>query len=384
VNPAPYLPAKLLYSLPLSKAALESSGPLYNSNPETAVSCGPFIVTEWIKDQSLTASRNEKYDAPWPIPLQKIIVKFAAPNTYYTLFEADEIDYMEGPAPAELQLMQSDPETQKQIFQGVGDFACLYFFFDVTKAPFDNLKVRQAFAHVIDRDAMKQQIWTDQANPALSYLMPGFPAADEEALKDIQAFDPELGKSLLAEAGYPDGKDFPKLVMTVRGGANPMEDATTRAYASMIEEHLGIPCEVTSLDRQAFYDDMSSVAFGWVSYGMDYFDASNMLGVWKTGGRHSWSNPDFDAKLAEATVFLGDSEERNAMFKEAEKILVSDVPAVFAYHPTPIQLIKPYIVGEALTADKNGIAAVHWPGYALNGSALHEIYISKDAPEGRQ
>ncbi len=383
VNPAPYLPAQLLYSLPLSKAALEEHGAFYNSNPETAVSCGPFIVSEWIPDQSLTYERNDAYNGPWQVPLQRIINKFAAPAQFFTLFETGEVDYMEGPAPAELTIMQADPETEEQIFQGVGDFACLYFFFDVTQPPFDNLLVRQAFSHVIDRDAMKQQIWGPQANPAPSFLAPGFPASNTEELESIQAFDPELGRQLLAEAGYENGEGFPSLTMTVRGGATPLEDATTRAYAAMIEEHLNIPVDVGTLDRQAFYDDMRAVQFGWVSYGMDYFDPNNMLSVWKSGGRHTWSNPEFDAMVDEAAVFLGDSDERLTMFQQAERILVEDVPAVWTYFVTPIQLIKPWVIGPALEPDANGIAAVHWPGLALNGSALHELWISADAPAGR-
>ncbi|HVL22983.1 MAG TPA: ABC transporter substrate-binding protein, partial [Thermomicrobiales bacterium] len=190
VSPAPYLSAKLLYSLPLSKKALETSGPLYNTKPETAVSSGPFIIEEWLRDQTLTYKRNEKYSGSQVVPIQKIIVKFAAPNTYYTLYEANQIDYMEGPAPAELQLVEADPETAKQVYQGVGDFGCFYFFFDVNTAPFDNLKVRQAFSHVVDREAMKQQIWGKQANAAYAFLAPGFPASNNEGLADIQKFDP--------------------------------------------------------------------------------------------------------------------------------------------------------------------------------------------------
>ena len=54
---------------------------------------------------------------------------------------------------------------------------------------------------------------------------------------------------------------------------------------SMLTEHLGIPVELQTMDRQAFYADMRSILFGWVSYGMDYFDPSNMHGdVWRTGG----------------------------------------------------------------------------------------------------
>lgn len=384
VNAAPYLPAKLLYSLPLSKAALETHGAFYNSNPDTAVSSGPFITGEWVPDQTLTYVRNEAYSGPWPIPLQRIIVKFADPAQFFTLYEANEVDFMEGPAPAELTIMQADPERESEIHQGVGDFGCFYFFFDVTEAPFDKLEVRQAFSHVVDREAMKAQIWGPQANAAPSFLAPGFPASNTENLASMQAFDPDLAKQLLEQAGYPNGEGFPALTLTVRGNPSPLETATTQAYATMLAEHLNIQVELQELDRQAFYGDMRAVHFGWVSYGMDYFDPSNMLSVWKSGGRHTWSNDDFDAGFDEATVFLGDPEERIAMFQDVERILVEDVPAVFTYFLTPIQLIKPYVTGPALEPDNNGIAAIHWPGFEFSGSALHEIYISADAPNGRQ
>jgi ABC-type transport system substrate-binding protein len=388
VDAAPYLPAKLLYSQPLSAAALDEHGPLYNTNPDTHVSSGPFRLEEWVRDQHIVYTRNDAYTGDMNVTLQKIIVKMAAPASQFTLYEAGQIDYMEGPAPAELQLMEADPETAEQIYQGVGDFACLYFFFDVTKEPFDKLEVRQAFSHVIDRDAMQQQIWGRQAKAAPSFLAPGFPASNTEALASIQNFDPETAKQLLADAGYPDGEGFPDLTLSFRGGGTPVEEATVQAYASMLNEHLNINVEIQTIDRQAFYSSMNAkpteILFGWVSYGMDYFDASNMLGVWVTGGRHPWSNADFDALVKEGSTFLGDEAERTQMFQDAERILVEDVPAVFAYFVTPIQLIKPYLIGPALEPDNNGIAAVHWPGYATTGHAIEEIYISADAPTGRE
>jgi len=382
VNTAPYLPAKLLYSLPLSKAALESTGPLYNTRPETAVSCGAFILTEWVQDQRLVYARNEAYTGPWPVAIQRFIQKFAAPAQFFTLYDAGEVDYMQQPAPAELQIMLQDHPDE--VHQSMADFACLYFFFDVTKAPFDKLEVRQAFSHVIDRDVMQQQIWGPMATAAPSFLAPGFPASNVEALAPIQAFDPELGKQLLEQAGYPGGEGFPELTLVYRSTDTPMDNASVQAYASMLEEHLGIRVQIQSMDRQAFYDDMRSIQFGFVSYGMDWFDAGNMLGVWTTGGRHPWSNEEYDALVSEASTSLGTADERNAIYQEAEKVLVTDVPAVFAYFLTPNQLIKPYIVGEALTPDKTGISSVHWPGLGLDGSAIQGIYIRNDAPSGRE
>jgi ABC-type transport system substrate-binding protein len=384
---APYLVSKLLYSTPLSAAALDEHGPLYNTNPETQVSSGPFQLSEWARDERIVYTRNESF-TQYPVVLEKIIIKLAAPSTAFTLYEADQVDYAVRPAPSDLIIMESDPELAKQIYQGVGDFACLYFFFDVNTAPFDDLKVRQAFSHVIDRDAIQEQILGRQAKSAPSFLAPGFPASNTEELASIQNFDPELGKQLLAEAGYPDGEGFPNLTLTVRGGAVPIEEATTQAYAAMLKEHLNVNVELQTIDRQAFYDAMNAkpteILFGWVSYGMDYFDPSNMLSVWLTGGRHSWSNEEYDRLVNEATTSLEDEETRTAMFQDAERILVEDVPAVWAYFETPIQLVKPYVIGPGLEPDVNGITAVHWPEFVGFGTAIEEIYISADAPTGRE
>jgi ABC-type transport system substrate-binding protein len=388
VEPAPYMPAKLLYSAPLSAKALDEHGPLYNANPDTCVTSGPFKLEEFSRDQQAVVVRNEKYTGNLEIPIQKIINKFAAATARYTMFEAGEVDYLENPAPAELQLAQADPEMADRIFQGVGDFGCFYFFFDVTSEPFDKIEVRQAFSHVVDREAMQQQIWGPAGIPAPSFLAPGFPASNTEALADIQNFDPDTAKQLLADAGYPDGDGFPDLTMQVRGGGSPMEDATCQAYASMLSEHLNINVEIQTMDRQAFYAAMNAkpteILFGWVSYGQDYFDPSNMLGVWLSGGRHPWSNEEYDNLVNEATSLIGDDAARLQMFQDAERILVEDVPAVFTYFSTPIQLIKPYLTGPALEPDANGITAIHWPGWELASTVLEELYVTADAPAGRE
>ncbi len=115
-------------------------------------------------------------------------------------------------------------------------------------------------------------------------------------------------------------------------------------------------------------------------YGMDFLDPVNMLSVWKSGGRHSWSNPDFDAGLAAAGSFPGDPTERLNMFHDVEKILVEDVPAVFIYHVKLLQLIRPWVAGEFKEPDNNGIAAAHWPGYTTMSTMPEELYIGVDAP----
>ena len=382
--PAPYIPAMMLYSNPLSKAGLESVGALYNTNPETAISAGPYILSEWQQDQQIVYVKNEAYTGPMKALVNKIVVKLASPDAFFTMYQSNEVDFMENPPPAALTLMQSDEATAKEIYSGVGDFPTWYIFFDVTKAPFDNLKVRQAWSHAIDRDLLKEQVLGPNGTPAYSWLAPGFPASQREEMSSIQNFDPELAKSLLAEAGYPDGEGFPAQQMWLRA-PSPLDKTVAGALASMIKEHLNIDVELLERDSQGFTAALNAkpteILLGYVRYGMDYLDPSNMLSVWKSGGRHSWANAEFDAKLKEASEFLGDPAERTAMFQEAERILVSDVPGVFIYHGTPVQFIKPWVKGPFLEADANGIVSMHWPGFATMSTVPEELYIGAEAPE---
>ena len=84
---------------------------------------------------------------------------------------------------------------------------------------------------------------------------------------------------------------------------------------------------------------------------MDFFDPFNMLSVWLSGGRHSWSNEEYDTAVRAAAEFLGDTEERIKMFQDAERILVEDVPGVFVYHLNEVQFIKPWLAGDFKAPD---------------------------------
>jgi ABC-type oligopeptide transport system substrate-binding subunit len=117
---------------------------------------------------------------------------------------------------------------------------------------------------------------------------------------------------------------------------------------------------------------------------MDFFDPFNMLSVWLSGGRHPWNNEEFDTLVRDAAAFTGDEAERTAMFQEAERLLVEDVPAVWIYHATPVQLIKPWLKGPFLEPDANGITAMHWPGYTSMSTVPTELYVTTDAPVGRE
>ncbi len=382
--PAPYLPAMLLYSLPLSAAGLAANGLFYNTDPATAISSGPYILSEWLPDQQITFVRNEAYTGTLPALVDEVRCKLASPDNFFAMYQADEIDFMGNPAPAATTIMMSDETTAAEVYSGVGDFATYYVFFDVTSEPWTDLKVRQAWSHAIDRDALKTSILGPAGVPAYSWLAPGFPANNTAGLKDIQAYDPELAKSLLAEAGYADGKDFPKQQLMLRA-PSPLEETVGQAVAAMIKDNLNIDVEVVSQDQQGYMAALTAkptqISLGFLRYGMDFFDPFNMLSVWLSGGRHSWSNEEYDTAVRTAAEFLGDPDERLEMFKDAERILVEDVAGAFVFHLNEVQFVKPWLAGEFIAPDSNGITAMHWPSFTTMSTVPAELFIAEGAPE---
>lgn len=387
-TPAPYLPAMLIYSTTLSKKALETTGPLYNSNVETSVSSGPYKLTEWTKNQRVVYEINPDYKGTNVPYIQKVIVPGYGDGTVLAAYQNNEIDFMPAArkSPADQEIILADPDLQAQYHPHYGDFRTWYFFFDDQTPPFNDLRVRQAFAYAYDREAIAANVVKQQGIPAYSYLMPGFPDSNSEGFKTTYAYDIEKAKQLLADAGFPNGEGFPKLTLKLRSAA-ALPQAVAQAYASTLNKELGLNVEVSNMEFKTFMEELNAkptgVQFGQISYGMDFLDPSNMLGVFLSGGRHNWNNAEFDKMVKEASSMTGDPAARTKMFQDAEKLLVDDVAGVWMYHETPGDLYKPYVKGTALEPDKNGKAAMHWPGFSGFSTNLQSIYISNDVSNYR-
>ncbi len=389
-RPAPYTPATMIFSRPMAKHQVEKHGVYYNNDPKTSVSSEPWILEEWTKGKRIVLGPNLKYTGRRKPFIERWIFIIGDKNTEFDAYMADELDWATSNfSPGDLDFIMSDPELQKQYHPGFGDFRTHYLFFDTYHPPFDNLKVRQAFAHAIDRKALVDNIIKILGRPAYGMLMPGFPdAVEPDELKKYQVHDPELARSLLSDAGYADGKGFPKLTLWLRQ-ERELGQAIGNAVASMIKETLGIEVEVTNKESKIFMEKMNAheITFGMVSYGMDYFDASNLLGIWKSGGRHAWTNEKFDKLVTEASALMGNPEKRHQMFVEAQHILSEDVGGAFLWHVTPGDMWKPYVKGEQLEPDRWGVAACHWPCMESIGVTSYTVYVSQEVskyPRGKK
>jgi peptide/nickel transport system substrate-binding protein/oligopeptide transport system substrate-binding protein len=244
--------------------------------------------------------------------------------------------------------------------------------------------VRQAFSHAIDRDALINGPLKDQAQAAYSMNPPGFPGESVQALKDVQNYDPEMARQLLAEAGYPDGEGFPNLMMKTRS-AYPALTNAAEGIAAMLKENLGVEVEIQDLEYGIYMDELGAqkrdqggaMNFALVPYEYDFVDGSNMLGVWggceaegagmpDMPGRHTWSNQEYNALVCEANAIVGDEARRNELYQQAEHILIEDVALVPIYHGIFNVLVKPDLKGPALEPNEAGV--VTFRGFRFNSS----------------
>lgn len=381
-GPRPYLPGTVYFWPPLQAKALAEFGPNYTIDPEHSVSSGPFMLKSFEAGSRLVLEANPTYKGFRPPYLRQMTGVYGDQlNGSFLAFQngqSDRVNYVHL-SPADFEVISADPVLSANYRQNFGDFRTDYLFFDTYTAPFDNLKVRQAFAHALDRDAIVQNVVGPQFGiPAYSFLAPGFPASDAAGdLKQFQNYDCELAKSLLAEAGYPDGKDFPPQELKLRGESESRA-AWWVASAASISECLNVQVTVNNMEFSAFMEGLlarpTTVQFGAVSYGMDYLDPSNMLGVWLSTGRHSWLNAEFDRLVNEANVMVGDPAARLQMYKDAEKILVEDVGGIFLVHRIQGDLFQPYVAGDCFRPDAQGVGALHWG----NDWCWGTFYITSD------
>ncbi len=380
-SPFPPLPGMMHFAWPLQAKALKEHGPYYNNDPATSVSMGRFKLVSMEPGKRIVLEANEKYKGPNPPYLKRREIIYMDPSTYFAAFQNGEIDAVgyEQLTPADFDLILSDPVLSANYLRHYGDFRTDYLLFDTFTPPFNDLNVRKAFAHAVDRESIVKNVYGEiKAMPAYSMLMPGFPSSDTEGkLKEYQMYDCDLAQQYLADAGYPNGEGFPKLEMWLRN-ESPALQAVFQAVAASISDCLNVQIEVSNKDYKVYMDALNAkptqLQFGAVSYGMDYLDPSNLLGIWVSTGRHSWKNDEFDRLIREATPLVGDPEKRDQMFREAERILVDDVGGIFIAHRWQGTLYQPYVQGEGLrTPDSNGIAAWHWG----NDWVWGDLYIAE-------
>ena len=367
-RPTPYLPALLTYSQLTPMHAIEKYGGAWSTRPETSISSGPYRLQEWSKGNQIILQPNPTYHGSAKPYLEKLVARLysvAARPPFMAAYQNGEVDYIKITNQAELNRIKTDPTMKDQLNTYV-DFITYYMTMDTYRPPFNDLRVRQAFSHAIDREALAKSALRGVGVPAHSMLQPNFPGANPEALASIQRFDPVLARQRLAEAGYPDGQGFPKLDVWLRNTPTGPVSTAAEAIQAMLKKTLNIDIGVRNMEVKVFMEALNShqLPLALVPYGYDYLDASNQLDIWQSYGRHAWQNDRFEQFVLRGNQMVHDAVARTALYQEAERILVSDVGGIFLWYELANEMWKPYVRGEALEPNRWGNRA--WRGNQRN------------------
>jgi len=232
-----------------------------------------------------------------------------------------------------------------------------YYGFDTTAPPFDDVRVRQAFGAAVDWRRIARLAADDPTEVATSMVPPGIP--DRTTRDMLPRHDPEAGRALLADAGFPGGAGFPDVTL-VTGGS-----AYDEAVVTELERELGITVKAENMDFGAYFDrlDADAPAMWSLSWIADYPGRNDFLGVLLGSGSANnygrWSSREFDAAIAEAAAAT-DAAAVAAAYDRAEEVVQRDVPVI------PMS----YVSGWALSRDgflgagQNGLGSLRFAGLA--------------------
>jgi oligopeptide transport system substrate-binding protein len=192
---------------------------------------------------------------------------------------------------------------------------------------------------------------------ATSMVPPGIP--DRSARDMLPEHEPEAARALLAEAGFPDGRGFPRV--TLMTGGSPYDEAVVEE----VERTLGIRLAQETMDFGAYFDRLETdpPAIWFVSWIADYPGRNDFLGVLLGSGTANnygrWRSADFDAAIADAGAST-DPAVASAAFDRAEEIVKRDVPVVPVTYGTGWALAREGLLGTG----QNGLGSMRFAGLA--------------------
>lgn len=341
-------------SFVVSKKAVEAN-PTYWT--DSAYGTGPFMVKEWKHNQSITLVPNPNYWLGKP-QISEINMPFIQdPATALKLYQTGELDIMgtyNFPTD-QISSVSSSPE-----FKQVNQFFVTYIGFNNAKPPFNEVKVRQAFAKAVDKATLINKVLEGAVVQADTIIPPGMPGFNESAAK-IQELNVAEAKSLLADAGYPDGKDFPQVSLTINN-QDPNYAKIVAALQQMWKENLGVDIQVSTEELAKFNDDLTATANNptddaaltfYVSvWGADYPDPQNFVSqqlrtdIGNNNGHYS--NAEFDVLVDQADV-EPDQTKRLPLYQQAEQIALTEVGWLPLYYGKANLLIRSTVNGLVVT-----------------------------------
>ena len=302
---------------------------------------GPFRLTEWQLGEGLTLERFDDYHLE-PAQVEKVSVRFAGGSVEQ--FENDELDQA-FVGINDIERVRDPANELNAQYVTRSELSIFYLAFNVSTPPFDDVNVRLALAHSIDKTTITQEVQADLLIQARQIVPPGLAAHDDDYPGLV--FDPELAQEYLAASRYAGTTTLEDIRLTISGaGATP--GPSIEAIQDMWRQHLGLEVDIQQVEFASFISDIDRGLYGFFSLGwsLDYPDPHNVLDYKfysaSLGNDVQLDDEAIDALLEEARYSF-DQEVRTSLYRQVDNMLVEQAIWIPLYYSVAHELVKPYV-----------------------------------------
>jgi ABC-type oligopeptide transport system substrate-binding subunit/tRNA A-37 threonylcarbamoyl transferase component Bud32 len=324
-----------MYAVP--RRVVEAKGSTW-WQPENIITCGPFEIRTWVPGEQMRLSRYDKYHGRFLGNLDAVDIRLVHDwnlRLDYDLFQAGEVSVAGVPD-------EKFADARRQYPGQLSEFPAAssgWIGLDTAHAPFDDVRVRQALAHGLDREALANEAFRGSFPAATGGIVPpGFPGHHPGI---GLPYDLERARILLRQAGFPEGRGFPSLAMLV---TTPQKDSAWLRNVIAQWSKLGLSIHGEALapreyEERLHQDPPALYAQGWVA---DYPDPDNFLRValWALPST-SWNQEYHESVQTAATS--AHPATRHTLYERAETILVQQAAVIPFLYGRFLTLLKPWV-----------------------------------------
>ena len=317
---------------------------------QAPIGTGAFKFANWVQGDKIELTR---YNAYWGTPavLENVTFKFISdPTAAFASVMAEDVDAFVGfPAPENLPQFEADPRFQVLVGSTEGE---TILSTNNKMPPFDNVKVREALAHAIDRQAIVDGAMFGYGTPIGTHFAPHNPAYVD--LTGSSAYDPELAKKLLAEAGFADGFEttlhLPPPSYARRGG---------EIIAAQLAQ-VGIKVQITNVEWAQWLETV----FRGKDFGLTIVSHTEPMdiGIYANPEYYfQYDNPAFQELMTNLNATT-DPEARTALMGDAQRMISSDFVNGYLFQLAQLSVAKAGVQGLWTNAPTQAtdLTAVSW------------------------
>jgi oligopeptide transport system substrate-binding protein len=333
--------------LPVHRPTIEAHGGIGVrksgwTRPESFVGNGAFRLVRWDPHVVIRVEPNPHY---WDASTVRLrAVEFYPIEDENAALRAFESGQLHATTTVPVNLRQHYFKTNPESIR-MDPLAGVYFYrINTLREPLTDVRVRRALSLAIDRKLIIEQLLKGGERPAISVVPEGTEGYQLE-WEGLEGYNPEKARSLLAEAGFPNGEGFPVVELLFNTSDNHRKLA--EAVQSMWEDKLGVRIRLTNQEWKVYLDSSSAMDFdlcraGWVG---SLYPAS-FLRVFTSESSNNetgFADPEFDRLIREGMRTL-DQEARFALLMEAERRLLTAQAVIPLYWYTNVYLMSPRVL----------------------------------------